>query len=208
MGRVGFSWSHSPSPAAIRAKSTHCSIWISQGHKAFSSQPFEVSNSLLSSDLTLLLHPSGLLLFSNSLLRLSLSVPISSQALSLVLTPPLFGSIAVARRRSRPSPIASLWVLFDLGFCDILGATELKGPVNYRYKDLKSATKNFSDENKLGEGGFGDVYKGTLKNGKVVAVKKLLLGPSSKTDEHFESEVKLISNVHHRNLVRLLVINS
>ena len=42
---------------------------------------------------------------------------------------------------------------------DILGATELKGPVNYRYKDLKAATKNFSDENKLGEGGFGDVYK-------------------------------------------------
>ncbi|KAK7305607.1 hypothetical protein VNO77_43513 [Canavalia gladiata] len=87
---------------------------------------------------------------------------------------------------------------------DILGATELKGPVTYRYKDLKSATKNFSDENKLGEGGFGDVYKGTLKNGKVVAVKKLILGQSGKMDEHFESEVKLISNVHHRNLVRLL----
>lgn len=87
---------------------------------------------------------------------------------------------------------------------DILGATELKGPVTYRYKDLKSATKNFNDENKLGEGGFGDVYKGTLKNGKVVAVKKLILGSSGKMDEQFESEVKLISNVHHRNLVRLL----
>jgi hypothetical protein len=42
---------------------------------------------------------------------------------------------------------------------NILGATELKGPVNYKYSDLKAATKNFSDENKLGEGGFGDVYK-------------------------------------------------
>ncbi|KAK2440475.1 cysteine-rich receptor protein kinase [Trifolium repens] len=59
---------------------------------------------------------------------------------------------------------------------DILGATELKGPVTYRYNDLKSATKNFSDENKLGEGGFGDVYKGTLKNGNVVAVKKMIKG--------------------------------
>ncbi|PNY02866.1 cysteine-rich receptor-like protein kinase 2-like protein, partial [Trifolium pratense] len=87
---------------------------------------------------------------------------------------------------------------------DILGATELKGPVTYRYNDLKSATKNFSDENKLGEGGFGNVYKGTLKNGNVVAVKKLNLGHSGKMDEQFESEVKLISNVHHRNLVRLL----
>ncbi|KAK2386459.1 cysteine-rich receptor protein kinase [Trifolium repens] len=87
---------------------------------------------------------------------------------------------------------------------NILGATELKGPVNYKYSDLKAATKNFSDENKLGEGGFGDVYKGTLKNGNVVAVKKLVLGKSSKIDNDFESEVKLISNVHHRNLVRLL----
>ncbi|XP_068495474.1 cold-responsive protein kinase 1-like [Phaseolus vulgaris] len=87
---------------------------------------------------------------------------------------------------------------------DILGATELKGPVNYKYNDLKAATKNFSAENKLGEGGFGDVYKGTLKNGKVVAVKKLVFGKSSNMEDNFEGEVKLISNVHHRNLVRLL----
>ncbi|KAF5479315.1 hypothetical protein F2P56_000148 [Juglans regia] len=87
---------------------------------------------------------------------------------------------------------------------DILGATELRGPVNYKLKDLKSATKNFSEKNKLGEGGFGDVYKGTLKNGKIVAVKKLDIGKSSRAKADFESEVKLISNVHHRNLIRLL----
>ncbi|XP_059450656.1 cold-responsive protein kinase 1-like [Corylus avellana] len=87
---------------------------------------------------------------------------------------------------------------------DILGATELRGPINYKYKDLKSATKNFSEENKLGEGGFGDVYKGTLKNGKIVAVKKLAISQSSRAKADFESEVKLISNVHHRNMIRLL----
>ncbi|KHN08748.1 Putative LRR receptor-like serine/threonine-protein kinase, partial [Glycine soja] len=85
---------------------------------------------------------------------------------------------------------------------DILGATDLKGPVNYKYKDLKVATKNFSAENKLGEGGFSAV--GTLKNGKIIAIKKLVLGKSSKMKDDFESEVKLISNVHHWNLVRLL----
>jgi len=42
---------------------------------------------------------------------------------------------------------------------NILGATEFKSPVNYKYNDLKAATRNFNDENKLGEGGFGDVYK-------------------------------------------------
>lgn len=43
-----------------------------------------------------------------------------------------------------------------------------------------------------------------MKNGKVVAVKKLISGNSSTIDDEFESEVTLISNVHHRNLVRLL----
>ncbi|CAL1402479.1 unnamed protein product [Linum trigynum] len=87
---------------------------------------------------------------------------------------------------------------------DILGVTELQGPVNYGYKDLKVATKNFSEEYKLGEGGFGEVFKGVLKNGKVAAVKKLSLGRSRRAKEEFQSEVKIISNVHHRNLVRLL----
>ncbi|GMP25644.1 hypothetical protein CsSME_00002406 [Camellia sinensis var. sinensis] len=86
---------------------------------------------------------------------------------------------------------------------NILGASELQGPVIYSYKDLKSATKKFSEENKLGEGGFSDVYKGTLKNGNIIAVKKLALS-SSRAKADFESEVKLISNVHHRNLIRLL----
>ena len=42
---------------------------------------------------------------------------------------------------------------------NILGATELQGPTTYSYKDLKLATKNFSEETKLGKGGYGDVYK-------------------------------------------------
>lgn len=42
---------------------------------------------------------------------------------------------------------------------DILGLTKLQGPITYNYKDLKSATKSFSEEYKVGEGGFGDVYK-------------------------------------------------
>ncbi|XP_006352395.1 putative receptor-like protein kinase At4g00960 [Solanum tuberosum] len=86
---------------------------------------------------------------------------------------------------------------------NILGATELRGPVSYSFKDLKIATKDFNESNKLGEGGFGDVYKGTLKNGNVVAVKKLAI-MSSRAKADFETEVRLISNVHHRNLIRLL----
>ncbi|KAI9100208.1 hypothetical protein K1719_024426 [Acacia pycnantha] len=87
---------------------------------------------------------------------------------------------------------------------DLTGISKLKGPVTYSYDDLVLATKYFSEENKLGEGGFGAVFKGTLKNGKVVAVKKLTSYQSKRVEEEFESEVTLISNVHHRNLVRLL----
>ncbi|WOL06023.1 hypothetical protein Cni_G14755 [Canna indica] len=87
---------------------------------------------------------------------------------------------------------------------NILGATELQGPLNFHYKDLKDATENFSEENKLGEGGFGEVYKGVLKNGKTVAVKRMIVEQTSRAKEDFQSEVRLISNVHHRNLIRLL----
>ncbi|KAJ4706823.1 Cysteine-rich receptor-like protein kinase [Melia azedarach] len=91
---------------------------------------------------------------------------------------------------------------------NISEVTELRGPMNYRHKDLISATKNFSDDNKLGEGGFGDIYKGILSNGKVVAVKKLAIGLTRRVVSDFENEVRLISNVHHRNLIRLLGCSS
>ena len=51
------------------------------------------------------------------------------------------------------------FLLFSCHLGNILGATELQGPVTYDYKILKSATKDFNQENKLGEGGFGEVYK-------------------------------------------------
>ncbi|KAK9071522.1 hypothetical protein SSX86_010091 [Deinandra increscens subsp. villosa] len=96
------------------------------------------------------------------------------------------------RRSKRTSPGGGLY-----------GATELQGPKDYSYSDLKRATKDFREENKLGEGGFGDVYKGVVKDGNIVAVKKLAIGSNTAKD-NFESEVRVISNVHHRNLIRLL----
>ncbi|KAJ9541149.1 hypothetical protein OSB04_027655 [Centaurea solstitialis] len=85
----------------------------------------------------------------------------------------------------------------------LYGATELQGPMAYSYSELRKATKDFKEDNKLGEGGFGDVYKGIIKDGNIVAVKKLAIG-SNGGREVFESEVRVINNVHHRNLIRLL----
>ncbi|KAI7724688.1 hypothetical protein M8C21_004565 [Ambrosia artemisiifolia] len=73
----------------------------------------------------------------------------------------------------------------------------------FTLRDLEQATRRFSNENVVGEGGYGVVYKGTLINGTEVAVKKLLnnLGQAEK---EFRVEVEAIGHVRHKNLVRLL----
>ncbi|KAJ9551632.1 hypothetical protein OSB04_015677 [Centaurea solstitialis] len=68
---------------------------------------------------------------------------------------------------------------------------------------LRKATDNFSKKNKLGEGGFGPVYKGVLRNGQEVAVKRLSRTSNQGLDE-FKNEVIFISKLQHRNLVKLL----
>ncbi|XAR60356.1 Non-specific serine/threonine protein kinase [Bertholletia excelsa] len=65
------------------------------------------------------------------------------------------------------------------------------------------ATNNFSDDNKIGEGGFGPVYKGVLENGQEIAVKTLSKD-SKQGDEEFKNEVIYIARLQHRNLVKLL----
>ncbi|XXG69340.1 hypothetical protein AAC387_Pa06g2235 [Persea americana] len=68
---------------------------------------------------------------------------------------------------------------------------------------LKTATNNFSDENKLGEGGFGAVYKGKLFDGQEIAVKKLSR-TSGQGVEELKNEVALVAKLQHKNLVTLL----
>ncbi|KAK3228031.1 hypothetical protein Dsin_007893 [Dipteronia sinensis] len=68
---------------------------------------------------------------------------------------------------------------------------------------IAKATDNFADKNKLGEGGFGPVYKGTLMEGQEIAIKRLSKCSGQGIDE-FKNEVILIAKLQHRNLVKLL----
>ncbi|WCJ31523.1 G-type lectin S-receptor-like serine/threonine-protein kinase At4g27290 [Euphorbia peplus] len=68
---------------------------------------------------------------------------------------------------------------------------------------IMKATDTFSTNNKLGEGGFGPVYKGTLFDGQDIAVKRLSMS-SGQGLEEFKNEVVLIAKLQHRNLVKLL----
>nr|KJB34803.1 hypothetical protein B456_006G084600 [Gossypium raimondii] len=75
--------------------------------------------------------------------------------------------------------------------------------LQFGFDSVLVATDNFSDANKLGQGGFGAVYKGQLPNGEEIAVKRLSKG-SGQGDLEFKTEVQLVAKLQHRNLVRLL----
>ncbi|KAJ7953491.1 putative Kinase [Quillaja saponaria] len=78
------------------------------------------------------------------------------------------------------------------------------GPKRFSYRDLVLATNNFSSERKLGQGGFGAVYRGYLVDvDMAVAVKKISRG-SRQGKKEYITEVKIISRLRHRNLVQLI----
>ncbi|KAL9383222.1 hypothetical protein Peur_023545 [Populus x canadensis] len=93
------------------------------------------------------------------------------------------------------------------------GALERRSNNKHKKEDLKlplfdldalaCATDNFSADNKLGEGGFGSVYKGTLTDGREIAVKRLSKNSRQGIGE-FKTEVEYIVKFQHRNLVQLL----
>ncbi|XP_074592331.1 protein NSP-INTERACTING KINASE 1-like [Curcuma longa] len=73
----------------------------------------------------------------------------------------------------------------------------------FQFRELQIATDNFSSKNILGKGGFGIVYKGHLKDGTLVAVKRLKDGSAVGGEIQFQTEVEMISLAVHRNLLRL-----
>ncbi|KAK1422624.1 hypothetical protein QVD17_17910 [Tagetes erecta] len=94
------------------------------------------------------------------------------------------------------------------GFCDDESSCERDdddiGEINsFNLRTIQVATNNFSSENKLGEGGYGPVYKGVLEDGREIAVKRLSRNSGQGLTE-FKTEVQLIVKLQHKNLVRLL----
>ncbi|XP_028772725.1 putative receptor-like protein kinase At4g00960 isoform X1 [Neltuma alba] len=116
-----------------------------------------------------------------------IALVVSTSAMVMLL---IFAWICVrVRKQGRKSPNDS---------------TELtEESIQFEFDTIKVATNNFSDENKLGQGGFGPVYKGMLFEGKEIAVKRLSSN-SGQGDIEFKNEVQLMVRLQHRNLVRLL----
>ncbi|XP_061347362.1 cold-responsive protein kinase 1-like isoform X1 [Gastrolobium bilobum] len=80
--------------------------------------------------------------------------------------------------------------------------SEIQNVNIYTHKELRIATEGFSPANKIGQGGFGSVYKGKLRNGSLVALK-VLSAESNQGVLEFLTEIKVISSIEHENLVKL-----
>ncbi|KAF7840694.1 cysteine-rich receptor-like protein kinase 10 [Senna tora] len=116
-------------------------------------------------------------------------------------------------------PISVAVLLFIVGVCFLTRRTRKKydsapegksaseittvESLQIDFGTIEAATDKFSAENKLGEGGFGEVYKGTLQSGQEIAVKRLSQGSGQGALE-FKNEVVVVAKLQHRNLVRLL----
>nr|GMD91800.1 cysteine-rich receptor-like protein kinase 25 [Ipomoea batatas] len=117
--------------------------------------------------------------------------------------------------------VTGIILLFALSFCflkmkrakkshsDVKETTSgmneiaIEESVQYEFSTIEAITNGFSADNKIGEGGYGAVYKGRLPNGQEVAVKRLSSG-STQGDGEFKNEVALIAKLQHRNLVKLM----
>jgi serine/threonine protein kinase len=73
-------------------------------------------------------------------------------------------------------------------------------PIRYSYSEIRKMTESFKD--KLGEGGYGTVFKGKLRSGRLVAIK--MLGKSKTNGQDFINEVATIGRIHHVNVVQLI----
>nr|QNJ34484.1 CARD1-like protein 2 [Striga asiatica] len=80
---------------------------------------------------------------------------------------------------------------------------QLQGAKWFSFEDLRKCTDYFSESNCIGDGGYGKVYKGTLAQGQVVAIKRAQQGSMQGAHE-FKTEIELLSRIHHKNVVSLV----
>ncbi|KAL8228661.1 hypothetical protein R6Q57_013561 [Mikania cordata] len=127
---------------------------------------------------------------------------------SFVILALVFFCVFIRRKKKlegQGSGLSFSRILFFLEAHEYGDSDEISTPksLQYSFGVIRAATNNFSDENKLGEGGFGAVYKGKLENGKEIAVKRLSR-ESGQGEQEFKNEVLLLARLQHRNLVRLM----
>eukprot|EP00250_Pteridium_aquilinum_P018167 c23975_g3_i2 orf=1-1311(-) len=101
--------------------------------------------------------------------------------------------------RNNGSTSSSLWLGTPENIIQ-LGSVQSSLP-RYTYKELKRSANGFADQNKVGEGGYSSVYRATLADGSIVAIKRLKEGVQKEAE--FLTEMNIINSIRHRNLLQL-----
>lgn len=128
--------------------------------------------------------------------RVAIALGISLSCLVLLIAS--LGVLLWKRSRSHKQSI------LDINDIPEEGLMNLGNLRSFTFKELQYATDNFSSKNILGAGGFGNVYKGKLGDGTMVAVKRLKDINGTAGESQFRTELELISLAVHRNLLRLI----
>ncbi|KMS98862.1 hypothetical protein BVRB_3g068380 isoform B [Beta vulgaris subsp. vulgaris] len=107
----------------------------------------------------------------------------------------------LTRRKSRSARHSMIPVIPSLrsGMCFFKPSWK-----NFSLEELHEATNTFNNENKIGEGGYADVYKGVLPNGHLIAVKRLSKGNPEELAADFLSELGIIVHVNHPNIAKVV----
>ncbi|KAF8029638.1 hypothetical protein BT93_E2150 [Corymbia citriodora subsp. variegata] len=122
---------------------------------------------------------------------------------SAVLSVMVIVSMCCFIRRSRSNPWMVSSAKDEVETDESLqNEVETAKSLQFKLSELRAATNVFSEANKLGEGGFGRVYKGKLENGQYIAVKRLM-GCSNQGQQQFKNEVALMVRLQHKNLIKL-----
>ncbi|KAH1201389.1 putative LRR receptor-like serine/threonine-protein kinase [Glycine max] len=127
--------------------------------------------------------------------RLAIAFGVSLGCASLILL--LFGLLWYRKKRQH----GVILYISDYKEEGVLSLGNLK---KFTFRELLHATDNFSSKNILGAGGFGNVYRGKLGDGTMVAVKRLKDVNGSAGESQFQTELEMISLAVHRNLLRLI----
>nr|UYB79100.1 wall-associated kinase-like protein [Brassica napus] len=136
-----------------------------------------------------------------------LSIGIGSSLSSLIFVGGIYGLYKLIRKQRRLSNQKKKFFKRNGGLLLQQQLTSTDGNIEktilFSSRELKQATENFSLTRVLGQGGQGTVYKGILVDGRVVAVKKSKVVDEDKLEE-FINEVVILSQINHRNIVKLL----
>ncbi|KAJ1691854.1 hypothetical protein LUZ63_016009 [Rhynchospora breviuscula] len=107
------------------------------------------------------------------------------------------------RKAKEAAVLANPFASWGSGGEDNGTAPQLKGTRCFTFEELKKCSGYFSENNEIGQGGYGKVYKGYLTDGVIVAIKRAAQG-SMQGAQEFKNEIELLSRVHHKNLVGLV----